>query len=350
MKRRTFLKLATATTMSTLAAPYVHAQDKKFAGITLRFGGWGGLYDETIQKYVAAPLEEKTGLKVQITAGTQSADLVKLVANKENPPFDVYQADSAYMVEALKADLVQEVKEVDVPNIKRILPGFREYGEYGIPYSIFTYIPIYNSQLVEQPLTTYTDMTRTDLKGRLALPAATFDTWNLYLLALAEESGGSIVNMEPAYTLLEQAKPNILALAQSTVAMVQMFENEEASAGVISDARGHELRTKGHPIVSVYPPQGIYGATSYMNVVKNAKYPEAAFAFLNQMLSDEGMLGLPRTLRLGVTTDVKLPDEIAKDLTFNSPERIALKKTVDWEKWMADRSTRIERINKIVRG
>ncbi|WP_420969449.1 extracellular solute-binding protein [Bradyrhizobium sp. B120] len=350
MKRRTFLKLATATTMTALAAPYVQAQNKKFAGVTLLVDGWGGLYDETIQKYVAAPLEERTGLKVQITAGTQAADLVKIVANKKNPPFDVYQADSAYMLEALKADVIEKVGEAEVPNIKRILPGFREYGDYGVPYNTFSMIPMYNSRLVKRPLTTYTDITRPDLKGRLALPAPISATWNLYLLALAEENGGSVSDMEPAYKLLEQAKSNILALTQSTVAMVQMFENEEASAGVISDARGYELRSKGHPIESVYSPHGIYGATSYMNVVKNAKHPEAAFAFLNQALSDEGMLGLPQVMRFGVTTDVKLPGAIANELTFNSPERIALKKTVDWEKWMADGSTRIERINKILRG
>ncbi|TIX46376.1 MAG: extracellular solute-binding protein [Mesorhizobium sp.] len=350
MKRRTFLKLATATTMSALAAPYVRAQDKKFAGVTLRVGGWGGLYDETIQKYVAAPLEERTGLKVEMTAGTQSADLVKMVANRENPPYDIYQADSAYMVEALKADLIREIKESDVPNIKRILPRFREYDEYGVPYSVFTYIPVFNSEQLEKPITTYTDLARPDLEGMITLPAATFDTNCLYLLGMAEENGGSISDMEPAFKLLEKAKDNIVALGQSTVAMIQMFENGEVAAGVMSDARGYEMRAKGLPIVSVMPPQGIYGATSYMNIPKNAKNPEAALAFLEQMLSDEGMLGLPRSMRLGVTTDVKLPADIAKDMTFNSPERLALKKNVDWEKWMADRSSRIERINKILRG
>ncbi|TIL34622.1 extracellular solute-binding protein [Mesorhizobium sp.] len=350
MKRRTFLKFATAATMSTLAAPYVHAQEKKFAGVTLRVAGWGGTYDEAIKKNVAEPLEERTGMKVEITAGTQSADLVRLVANRDNPPFDIYQADSAYMVDALKADLVQEIKEPDVPNLKRLLPGFREYGDYGVPYSTFTYIPIFNSDEVERPLESYTDLLRPDLKGKIVLPAATFDTYWLFLLGIAEENGGSITNMEPAFRLLEQAKDNVVALGQSTVAMIQMVENGEVAAAVLSDARGYELRAKGLPVISVFPPKGIYGATSYMNIPKNAKNTEAALAFLNEMLSDEGMLALPKAMRLGVTTDVKLPQEIAKDLTFNSPERIALKKSVDWKQWMGDRSARIERTNKILRG
>ncbi|WP_081369373.1 twin-arginine translocation signal domain-containing protein [Bradyrhizobium japonicum] len=43
MKRRTFLKLATAGT-AVLATPYVQAQTKKFAGITLRVNGFGGAF------------------------------------------------------------------------------------------------------------------------------------------------------------------------------------------------------------------------------------------------------------------------------------------------------------------
>ncbi|WP_083219220.1 twin-arginine translocation signal domain-containing protein [Bradyrhizobium icense] len=36
MKRRTFLKFGTVAAAGALGAPYVHAQSKKFAGITLR--------------------------------------------------------------------------------------------------------------------------------------------------------------------------------------------------------------------------------------------------------------------------------------------------------------------------
>lgn len=350
MKRRTFLKLATTAAIGGLAAPHVQAQSRKFAGITLRVNGYGGAWDEALKKNVAAPLEEKYGLKVQFIAGTQSADLVKLIANKDNPPFDMFQGDSAYMVELLKAGLIEEIKGADVPSINRVLPGFREYGNYGVPFSVSTVVPVYNSKHIKQPLTSYSDIARTDLATRAVIPIPTLDTNSLYLLGLAEENGGSISDMEPAFKVLATAKPNIVALAQTNVAEVQMFQNEEVYAGMFWDGRAHEMRTKGIPIVTVIPPKGVYSVIIYMNLVKGVKYPEAVHAFAEQLLSDQGMLGLPQAMRYGVTTDIKLPEELRNDLLFSSPERAALKKKVDWERWIADRSARIERVNKIIRS
>ncbi|MDH2406559.1 extracellular solute-binding protein [Bradyrhizobium sp. SSUT18] len=350
MKRRTFIKLATVTAAGTLASPYVQAQSKKFAGITLRVNGYGGVYDDALRKSVAAPLEEKYGLKIQFIAGATSADLVKLIANKDNPPYDMFIVPGPYMVELLKAGVIEEIRTPDVPNVKRILPGFREFGDYGIPFDVASVVPVYNSKYIKEPLTSYSDIARPDLAGHAVVPTPDQTTSSLYLLGIAEENGGSISNMEPAFKVMEAAKPNIAALAQTTVAEMQMFQNEEAYAGIFWDGRAHELRTKGVPIVTVVPSKGIYSTTDYVNVIKGTKYREAAHAFADQLLSDQGILGVPQALRYGVTTDVKLPEDLRKDLLFNSPERNALKRKIDWEKLMANRSAWIERLNKIIRS
>ncbi|MER9751354.1 extracellular solute-binding protein [Mesorhizobium sp. M0140] len=350
MKRRAFLKFATMASASALAAPYVHAQSKKFSGITLRMNGFGGLWDETIIKTVVGPLEERTGMKIQFTPGSQSTELVKLIASRENPPYDIFQADSAYMVELLKNDLIEEFSERDIPSVKRILPGFQEYGNFGIPFAVSSVVPVYNSESVKQPLTSYSDIARPDLVGQVVLPAPTFDTTSLYLLGIAEENGGSISNMEPAYNVLADAKPNIVALAQATVAQLQMFQNQEASAGIFWDGRAYELRSKGVPMVTVVPPQGIYSINNYVTIVKGTKHPEAIHEFAEQFLSDKSMLGLPAAFRYAATTDVKLPDEYRQDLLYNSPERLSLRKNIDWNKWIADRNERIERVNKVLRS
>ncbi|MGY4335069.1 putative spermidine/putrescine transport system substrate-binding protein [Bradyrhizobium sp. LB7.2] len=349
MKRRTFLKVAAAGTASALVAPYVHAESKKFSGITLRVNGYGGLYDEALKRNVAAPLEEKYGLKVQFIAGTTSADFVKLIANRDNPPFDLFMGDSPNMVELTKAGIIEEIKASQVPNVKRILPGFREFGDYGVPFSVASVIPVYNSTYIKQPIASYSDIARPDLAGRAVIMASATYGSLLTLLGLAEENGGSIATVGPALKVMSAAKPNIVALAQTNVAEIQMFQNEEVYAGIFWDGRAHELRTKGLPIVTVVPPKGVYSVITYINVVKGTKYPEAAYAYAEQLLSDQGVLGVPQALRYGVTTDVTLPEELRHDLLFNSPERIALKKTVDWERLIANRSAWIEELNKIIR-
>ncbi|UWU75768.1 extracellular solute-binding protein [Bradyrhizobium huanghuaihaiense] len=301
-------------------------------------------------KSVAAPLQEKYGLKVELLAGAQTSDFVKLVANKDNPPFDLFQADNVYMLELLKAGLIEETKESDVPNVKRILPGFREYGDYGVPFSVSSLHPVYNSNYIKQPLGSYSDIARPDLAGRAVIFSPTLDTSSLFLLGMAEENGGSIADMEPAYKILQAAKPNIVAIAQTTVAGLQMFQAEEVYAGIFWAGSTYKLRTMGIPMVTAVPPKGIYATTSYMNIVKGTKYPEAAYAFAEQLLSDQGMLAIPQALRYSVTTDVKLPEELRKDAILGSPEVNALVKKVDWQAWIAGHSARIERVNKIIRS
>ncbi|MEY9161073.1 extracellular solute-binding protein [Bradyrhizobium japonicum] len=349
MKRRTFLKFSMAAAGGALAAPYVHAQSKKFAGITLRMNGFGGKWDAALLK-AAAPLEEKHGLKVQMDTGTQSAQLIKLLAQKDDPPFDVFQGDSPYMIELARNGMIEEIKVSDVPNIKRILPGFREFGDYGVPFSLTSMGPAYNPKFVKPALTSYSDLARPDLKGRVVVFPATSSPGSLFLLGLAEENGGSISNMEPAYKVLEAAKSNIVALAQSTTPQMQMYQAEEVYAGVFWKYGTYQLNSKGFPIEFVVPPVGIYSVTTYLNIVKSTKFSEAAHALAEQFLSDGGMLAIAEGTRSDIATDFKLPEELRNNVVFASPERIAQKKKIDWKAWEEGHSARIERFNRIIRG
>src|SRR5262249_24518905 len=141
--------------------------------------------------------------------GSTGTDLVKLIANRDNPPYDLFMADSSFMVELVKAGVIEEIKASDVPNVKRIRPEFREFGDHGVPFDIASIVPVYNSKHIKQPLTSYSDIARPDLAGRVVMGAPGSITSNLHLLAISEENGGSIADMEPAFKVLEAAKPNI---------------------------------------------------------------------------------------------------------------------------------------------
>ncbi|NOJ50865.1 extracellular solute-binding protein [Bradyrhizobium archetypum] len=350
MKRRDFLKTtAAAFALPLIAAPAVHAQQKRFSGVTLRINGYGGNYDKALIEGVAKPLEEKTGLKVEYFAAPVQGEVVKLISNKGNPHVDLLMVDNNLMPELIAADVLDPIKVSDVPNVSRILPGYREFNDFGAPFAVSSLVPVFNSDNIKPALTGYADIARSDLKGKVAIPGTTITASALVLLALAEANGGSVSNMEPAFKFLAEAKDNVVATPNSTVAQLQLFSQGEAQAGIFWDGRAYELRQSGVPIQTVVPKEGIYAVSSYVNLVKGGRNREAALAYIEQALSDQGQLALPKAFRFGATTNVAL-GELLPDILLNSPERVAMKRKVDWAALMKQRGELAERMNKVLRG
>ncbi|MGY4592767.1 putative spermidine/putrescine transport system substrate-binding protein [Bradyrhizobium sp. GM22.5] len=349
MERRDFLSLGAAAALSAISAPAVHAQQKRFAGVTLRVNGYGGTYDKTLSEAVAKPLEESTGLKVEYIPGSTTADVAKLLASKGNPHVDVLMCDSPSMAPAIAGEILEPVTQAEVPNLSRVLPGFREFGDYGVPFSVASIVPVYNSDNVKPPLTSYTDLFRPDLKKKVVFYfTASYAAW-LPLVAIARGNGGSLSNMDPAFNIIAAAKENILATPSSSVAILQLFQQGEAQAGAFYDGRAYEARKSGTPLQTVIPKEGICAITSYVNPVRGGRNREAALAYMNQILSDSAMLALPKSLRYGPTTDVALGD-IAGDILFKSPEHAKLKLVVDWKALMEQGPLIGERFSAVLRS
>lgn len=347
MKRRTLLQAAGASA-ATLAAPaIVRAQSKQFQGITIRTNGYGGDYDRILREYVAKPLEEKTGLKVEYQASTMAAAAAKVIAARDNPPFDMLMADSPGLPELIAANIIDPVTAKEVPNIAKLLPRVREFGEFGIPYLTNAIILTYNTKLVKQPLASFADLARPDLKGKVGMLTPENTGGVLTLIALAESNGGSLDNMEPAFQALERMRANVSATTPATVNMLQMFEQEEVWAGPYFDGRVYSMRAKGRPMASVIPQEGIYALFNYINPVKGGKNREAVYAYMNQALSDEAVGALVEFFRYAPVTNVPLKPEVAKEvIVLAARDRL---KPVDWTKVAKIRGMLTERFNKAMR-
>ncbi|QPF90756.1 extracellular solute-binding protein [Bradyrhizobium commune] len=349
MRRRDFLAAGAASALAAIVAPAVHAQQKKFSGVTLRINGYGGTYDKALIEGVAKPLEESTGLKIEYIPSSPSADIAKLLSNKSSPHIDLLMADSPLIPQAIAGGILETFGTSDASNLSRVLPGFREFGDYGAPFSVASIVPVYNANTVKPPLTGFSDIARPDLKGKVStMPANNYTGW-MVLLALAEGNGGSLANMDPAFKLIAAAKDNIVATPPSSVAQLQAFTQGEAQAGTLWDGRAYEARKSGTPLQTVVAREGIYAVTSYTNIVRGCRNKEAALAYINQLLSDQGMLAVPKALRYGPTTDVALGD-LAADILINSRERAALKRPIDWKAFMAQGAALGERMTKELRS
>lgn len=347
MQRRSLLKLAGASG-ATLAAPGIlRAQTRRFEGITLRTNGYGGDYDRILREHVAKPLEESTGLRVEYQASTLAAAIAKLVASRDNPPFDMLMADSPNLPELMTAQIIEPLTVREVPNIAKLLPRVREFGDFGIPYLTNAIILTYNTKTVKQPVASFADLARADLRGRVGLLTPENTGGVLTLIALAESNGGSLDDMEPAFRALERMRANVSATTPATVNMLQLYEQEEVWAGPYFDGRVYSMRAKGRPMASVVPKEGIYALYNYLVPVRGGKHREAVLAYMNQALSDSAVGALVEFFRYAPVTNVALSPAVAREVVvLNARDAI---KPIDWAKVARIRGMLTERFNKAMR-
>jgi putative spermidine/putrescine transport system substrate-binding protein len=348
MKRRSFLKLAAGST-ATFAAPAVlRAQSKRFDGVTLNINGYGGDYDRLTKEYIVKPLEQRTGLKVNIQASESTSAVAQALASRNNPPFDIILTDSPIMPQLIKADIIDPISAKDSPSLAKLLPGVREFGDFGIPFLTNAIILTYNSKLVKDPVTSYVDLKRADLKGHVGMLSPANSGGVLALIALAESNGGSLDNIEPGLKALTSMRESFATISPATVTIQQLLEQEEIWAAPFFDGRIYASRNRGKPLVSVVPKEGIYSVNNYWNPVKGTKKREAVFAYIEQAVSDEVIGPMVEFFRYAPCTDVKVSADIAKDVVVYGDNRKYVK-PVDWAKVAQFRGEWIESFDRAMR-
>lgn len=313
-----------------LCAQDVGAQQKKFAGVTLNINGYGGAYDDVLKETVAKPLKEKYGLEVIYQPGGSGAATARIMASKDDPPFDLVMVDSPAMPTLIEAGVIEEIDDKEVPNTKKVIPQLREFGKYGLPFSIASVVLAANKKHVKNLPTSFKDLGKPEFKGRVGVITLESTGGVLTLMALAESNGGGVNNVQPGFAALRAIKPNILAGFGATVPQLQAYQQEEIWAGPFWNGRIYELQQKGMPMEMIAPAEGIYSLMSYVNAVKKSKHREAVLAYLDQAMTDEAIAALAIKFTYGPTTGVKLPDEIAKKVITYGPEGLKKIKTVDW--------------------
>jgi spermidine/putrescine-binding protein len=322
---------------------------QRFSGITLNINGYGGAYDDILKETVAKPLKEKFGLEIVYQPGGSTAATARVLAARDNPPFDLLMADSPAMPALIEAGVLEEITVRDVPNAAKVYPQMREFGNYGLPFSIASVVLASNRKHVKTAPKSFKDLARPEYKGRVALISLESTGGVLTLMALAEAAGGGVNNAEPGFAALRGLKSNVLAAFGATVPQLQAFEQEEAWVGPFWNGRIYELQTKGVPMDMIVPEEGIYSLFSYVNAVKNSKHRAAQMAYLDQAMSDEAIAALAIKFTYGPTTPVKLPDDVARHVITYGPDGVKKIKMLDWAAVAKNRGAWVTQWNKDMR-
>ncbi len=264
------------------------------SGKTLRLFSWS----EYVPQAVIDKFTEETGIKVAVENYASNEEmLAKLLAG--GGAYDLIQP-SEYTVQALiKQNLLLELDQEKIPNLKNIAPEFRNMpfdpgNKYSVPWMAGFVGIAYNSEVVTTPITGFRDAFSPQFKNRLVIldDAREITSWALATAGI------------PVNDVTEQNLATITPMLKEWLSMVKVYDsdspktsmsNGDTDVGVIWSGEGALLYEENPKFKWVMPVEGVHMFVDNLAIPKTAKNKDAAEEFINfilrpdisKMISDE---------------------------------------------------------------
>jgi putative spermidine/putrescine transport system substrate-binding protein len=259
-------------------------------GTVFTLSTWGGITQDSIKAYVAPEFERVTGAKLAYDIGGLGARYNKLLAQRANPPADVFFSTDETIVAGRKAGILTDAAKKNIPNYgdvadwaKTVKPQGSGDLLPGVPYTLIAYVLAFNPSIVKQPVTSWADMWRPEFIGKLAFASPVHSMMPAFVIVAAEMAGGSASNPGPGFKKLAELKPAKLTVFWTDWAPLN--KSGDVVLGTEFDYYLEAMKNQKYPIDYVIPKEKGFGASEYVAIVKGTKYQELAEEFLNQMIA-----------------------------------------------------------------
>jgi putative spermidine/putrescine transport system substrate-binding protein len=319
------------------------AQSRTLAASTFP-GAW-----ETAHRGALVPAVQKaTGVRdITLTPLLPLEKISRLVAAKNNPPFDVIIMDDGGFIAGVNNDLFEPLPTL--ANLKDIPQRFQYVRNLGVAVSLQVFGIGYNTERIKTPPKSWNDLLKPEFKGRVGLVQIGSTLGGAWMVEIARMNGGSEENMEPAFAWLKKLLPNVSAIAPSPGALSTLLGQGQVDVTVLYSNNLADLQGKGLPIAMARPETGWGVVRSGMHIIRNGKNRDLAAAYINEAISVDVQRALGEIPYALVPTNVKVPmskpllqyaKTVAEVEGFNQP---------DWVRYSPLRQGYIDRFNREVK-
>ena len=276
--------LLVALLIGALYVPALAEADKPFAGTEIKVYNW---YDY-IDPEVLTIFEEETGIKVNYVNFSQNEDMYTRLSTGA----EVYDIifPSEYMIERLiKEDLLAELNLDNIPNKANVLdslmdPAYDPGNAHSIPYMWGTLGIVVNTEMVEEPVTSWNDLLNEKYAGEIFMMDSVRDTVGLALknLGYSMNSHDQDELAAAGEWLMAQKDSGVVGGYILDQAKDMMAGNEAAMAVMYSGDALYAME-KNDKLAYVIPDEGSNIWVDGMCVPKSSQNQEAAECFINFM-------------------------------------------------------------------
>lgn len=261
---------------------------------------------EHVMEMIAPRLKEKFGVDL-VTEAIGSATMVERVtAQRENPRISIAQWDAPIGLTACQTGLCKPIDLSRAPNAGKLFDWAYTHDAQGRVMVMSTNVLgvgfIYNERELKRhniaPPTAWADLTRPDLRGRLAITAPQSSMGTAALVMLARIGGGGETNIEPGFAATKAIMRNVHTVFTWSSELSNLMQLGEVWVAVNSSNIAVALREQGVPTHFMLPREGSPTVNGGLSLVAGGPCEAAAYEYINLYYSDEFQL---RRMREGGT-------------------------------------------------
>lgn len=244
-------------------------------------------------------------LRAEFEAGAPQPDLLLI-------------ADSVTM-EGLKAE--GRLLAHDQADVKAYPDGLHDPQKMWFSTKLITTGIVYNSKAALKPAS-WTDLTKPEARNQLVMPSP-LSSGAALIHAITLTS-----NLPAGWGYYEALQGNGAIAAGGNGDILRQVATGEKLYGMIVDFMPIRERAKGAPVEFVFPSEGVSAVSEPVAILKTARNPAAARAFVDFLLSKEGQALALRQGYVAAHPDIALPagypDRSAiKLMTFDAAKALA---------------------------
>lgn len=280
---------------------------------------WGGNWKDVVERVIAKPFTQKTGIPVEFEVGGTIDRLSKARVTKDKPLVDVTFTTTHVGRLYISDGLFQKLDLAKIPNAKEL---YREAirSDYHLGAWTYVYTIAYRTDLIKAEITKWADLWDPKFARKLGLPD--FDPSHIITVSALLE-GGNEKDWQKGQERLKRLKPNVSAFFSTDARSQDLMKTGEAPVQVMLSVNAFHLQELGLPVKLVSPRDagGIVGIDT-MGVMAGTKKADAAHAFINFALSREVQEQLVQAFKAGPThARAMVPEKLrGQPGVFTSPQ------------------------------
>ena len=252
---------------------------------------WGEYIDESLIEQ----FEEETGIMVNYQTCESNEALYSLLKSGAGD-YDVVVPSDYMISQLIEEDMLEELNYDHIPNFDLISDRFKNLSydpqnKYTVPYAWGTIGIIYNTTMVDAPITSWDVMFSGEYAGNVLMFRNSRDAMATALLYLGYSLNTTDeAELQEAYELLADAKSRGVYQAFVMDEIYQKMEGGNAAIGAYYAGDYLTMLENNEDLAFVIPEEGSNWFVDAMCILKDAPHKEEAEAWINFIASTESNL------------------------------------------------------------